>query len=86
LYRWWKEVYPNRPDAHDASGWSRYCELKRKEHGENGLSFMKESKDPELRALGDAALIKSHEIEQAYDAEDEEMMIRLIKIRNGLWT
>jgi hypothetical protein len=47
---------------------------------------MKESKDPELRALGDAALIKSHEIEQAYDAEDEEMMIRLIKIRNGLWT
>jgi hypothetical protein len=86
LYRWWKEVYPNRPDAHDASGWSRYCELKRKEHGETGLSFMKESKDPELRALGDAALIKSHEIEQAYDAEDEEMMIRLIKIRNGLWT
>jgi hypothetical protein len=86
LYRWWKEVYPNRPDAHDASGWSRYCELKRKEHGETGLSFMKESKDPELRALGDAALIKSHEIEKAYDAEDEEMMIRLIKIRNGLWT
>lgn len=86
LYRWWKEVYPNRPDAHDASGWSEYCELKRKEHGDTGLSFMKESKNPELRALGDAALIKSHEIEQAYDAEDEEMMIRLIKIRNGLWT
>jgi hypothetical protein len=86
LYRWWKEVYPNRPDAHDASGWSRYCELKRKEHGDTGLSFMKESKDPELRALGDAALMKTHEIEQAYDEEDTEMMIRLIKIRNGLWT
>ena len=86
LYKWWTEVYPNRPDAHDASGWSEYCELKRKEHGETGLSFMKESSNPETRALGDVALKKTHEIEQAYDAEDEEMMIRLIKIRHGLWT
>jgi hypothetical protein len=86
LYTWWKEVYPNRPDPHDASGWSEYCELKRKEHGETGLSFMKESKNPETRALGDAALKKTSEIEQAYDAEDTEMMIRLIKVRDGLWT
>ena len=86
LYRWWKDVYPNRPDPHDASGWSEYCELKRKEHGETGLSFMKESANPETRALGIAALDKSHEIEQAYEAEDEEMMIRLIKVRHGLWT
>jgi hypothetical protein len=86
LYRWWKDVYPNRPDAHDASGWSEYCELKRKEHGETGLSFMKESANPETRALGDRALTKTHEIEQAYDDEDTEMMIRLIKVRHGLWT
>jgi len=86
LYRWWKDVYPNRPDPHDASGWSEYCELKRKEHGSTGLSFMKESKDPELRALGDRALTKTHEIEQAYEAEDTEMMVRLIKVRHGLWT
>ena len=86
LYRWWKDVYPNRPDAHDASGWSEYCELKRKEHGETGLSFMKESANPETRALGVAALDKTHEIEQAYEAEDEAMMIRLIKVRHGLWT
>ena len=86
LYRWWKDVYPNRPDPHDASGWSEYCERKRQEHGETGLSFMKESANPETRALGIAALDKTHEIEQAYDAEDEEMMIRLIKVRHGLWT
>jgi hypothetical protein len=86
LYKWWKEVYPNRPDAHDASGWSEYCERKRQEHGETGLSFMKESANPETRALGDVALKKTHEIEQAYDAEDTEMMVRLIKIRHGLWT
>jgi hypothetical protein len=86
LYRWWKDVYPNRPDAHDASGWSEYCELKRKEHGETGLSFMKESANPETRALGDRALTKTHEIEQAYEDEDTEMMVRLIKVRHGLWT
>ena len=86
LYRWWKEVYPNRPDAHDASGWSEYCELKRKEHGDTGLSFMKESANPETRALGDAALTKTHEIEQAYEDEDTEMMVRLIRVRHGLWT
>ena len=86
LYKWWIEVYPNRPDPHDASGWTEYCDRKRQEHGETGLSFFKESKNPELRALGDAALKKTQEIEQAYEAEDTEMMIRLIKVRHGLWT
>jgi hypothetical protein len=86
LYKWWTEVYHQRPDPHDASGWTEYCELKRKEHGDTGLSFMKESKNPETRALGDIALKKTHEIEQAYEAEDEAMLIRLIKVRNGLWT
>jgi hypothetical protein len=86
LYRWWKDVYPHRPDAHDASGWTEYCERKREEHGETGLSFMKESANPETRALGVAALDKTHEIEQAYEEEDTEMMIRLIKVRHGLWT
>jgi hypothetical protein len=47
---------------------------------------MKESANPETRALGDAALTKTHEIEQAYEEEDTEMMIRLIKVRHGLWT
>ena len=86
LYKWWTEVYPNRPDPHDASGWSEYCDRKRQEHGDTGLSFMKESKNPELRALGDAALKKTHEIEQAYEEEDTQMLCRLVKIRGSLWT
>jgi len=86
LYKWWTEVYPNRPDPHDASGWSEYCDLKRQEFKGSGLGFMSESKNPETRALGDAALKKTREIEEAYEAEDEAMMIRLIKIRNSLWT
>lgn len=86
LYKWWTEVYPNRPDPHDASGWSEYCNIKRQEFEGTGLGFMAESKNPETRALGDSALKKTREIEEAYEKEDEEMMIRLIKIRNSLWT
>lgn len=86
LYTWWTEVYHQRPDPHDASGWSEYCKRKRQEHGSEGLSFMKESKNPELRKAGDLAIEQLRKIEAAYEAEDEAMMIRLIKVRNGLWT
>ena len=82
LYKWWTEVYRNRPDPHDASGWSEYCDRKR----EQGGHFLAEAKDPELKEFGRIALDKTREIEQAYEAEDEEMLIRLIKIRGSLWT
>jgi hypothetical protein len=85
LYKWWTEVYPNRPDPHDASGWSEYCNRKRQENGEH-MGLFVETKDPELRAFGDAAHVKLQEIEAAYEQEEEEMLIRLIKIRNSLWT
>jgi hypothetical protein len=86
LYKWWTEVYRNRPDPHDASGWSEYCDLKREEYGDTGLGFMKESANPDTRALGTSSLDKLRLVEEAYEAEDEEMLIRLIKIRNSLWT
>lgn len=82
LYKWWTEVYRNRPDPHDASGWSEYCERKRQEGG----SLLSNAKDPALKEFGRIALDKTHEIEEAYEREDEEMMIRLIKVRKALWT
>ena len=91
LYKWWTEVYRNRPDPHDASGWSEYCDLKRKiveENGGKGFSSMFSSKGEtkELRKMADVALKKLRKIEEQYEKEDEQMMIRLIKIRNSLWT
>lgn len=86
LYKWWTEVYPNRPDPHDASGWSRYCDLRREEEGEGHRWIGVESKNPETRKLGKRALDLSSKIEAQYEKEDEQMMIRLIKIRNSLWT
>ena len=83
LYKWWTEVYPNRPDPHDAGGWTAYCNLKR----ENGGDFFDfEDRTPEEAEMSKIALDRTYEIEQAQEQEDEEMMIRLIKIRNSLWT
>jgi hypothetical protein len=83
LYTWWKEVYPKRPDPYDASGWSAYCDMRR-ERGYHLLDM--EDRTEEESAMRDTALAKSNEIEKAYNDEDEAMMIRLIKIRESLWT
>jgi hypothetical protein len=86
LYTWWTVTYRNRPDPYEASGWTAYCELKRLEHGSEGLSFMKETKNPKLKKSGDLAFKQLQKIEAQYEKEDEAMMIRLIKIRQSLWT
>jgi hypothetical protein len=85
LYTWWTVTYRNRPDVHDVSGWSAYCEASRAANG-GKLSWMSNDKSPELKKMGDKALKLSQKIEAAYEKEDEEMMIRLIKIRGSLWT
>jgi hypothetical protein len=84
LYLWWTTTYRNRPDPYDASGWSEYCELNRISNG--GRLGFSDDKDPELKVMCDTAHKKLQEIEAAYEAEDEAMMIRLIKIRGSLWT
>ena len=84
LYTWWTVTYPNRPDAYDASGWTEYCEASRIANG-GKLSFGND-RSPELEAMSDKSHALLQEIESAYEAEDEAMMIRLIKARDSLWT
>ena len=83
LYEWWTKVYPNRPDPHDAGGWSDYCAKFRNE-GRDFLDF--EDRTEEEHAASSQALDATQAIEDKYNQEDEEMMIRLIKIRHSLWT
>jgi hypothetical protein len=76
-------VYPNRPDVHDASGWTDYCARRR----DNGLDFFDmEDKTEAEKEQCRTALNLSQEIEKAYDDEDEAMLIRLIRVRDALWT
>lgn len=72
LYIWYTEVYANRKDPMDESGWSDYC----------STPNWSNKVDPEDRIILD----KCNKLEEAYDNEDTEMLIRLIKIRQALWT
>jgi hypothetical protein len=84
LYTWWTVTYRNRPDPYEASGWTAYCEASRLANG--GRLNFGEQDNPELKKMSN----KSHKIlrkmEADYEKEEEAMMIRLIKIRQSLWT
>jgi hypothetical protein len=84
LYHWWTETYRNRPDSHDASGWSAVSEQIRAENG--GKFSLRETKNKSLRSAQNRAIKRANQIEKFYEKEDEAMMIRLIRIRNSLWT
>ena len=83
LYTWWKEVYSNRPDIYDASGWHDYCNMRR-DKGYHLLDMEDKTQDEVI--MRDTSLEKLRILEEEYKKEDEEMMIRLIKIRESLWT
>jgi len=89
LYTWWTVERPKRVDPHEASGWSAYCDEGRKELDEDGEPyglFGRGERTPEEKERVSKMLDECHKIEQAHETEDEEMMIRLIKVRHGLWT
>ena len=86
LYKWWTEVYRNRPEPMEASGWSAYCDACREELGGGVMAMLKKHNNKTLKKQGDKAHKLLQKIEAAYEKEDEEMMIRLIKVRHGLWT
>ena len=84
LYTWWTEVYPNRPDAYEVSGWTDYCEASRLSNG--GKINWSSDKSPELKKQSSKAHKALQKLEADYEKEDTDMMIRLIKVRHGLWT
>ena len=91
LYDWCKNIRPNRPDPYEASGWSAYCDACRdnaKKHGTSKFASMFNHKydTPEIKKMGDIARKKLTKIEKQNEKEDEEMFIRIVKIRHSLWT
>lgn len=88
LYHWWKNVRPVRPDVHDESGWHAVCESRREKENNEDLpgDYYWFGETPEEVVASKAALNKSVEIEEAYNKEDEEMLIRFVKLSPKLWT
>lgn len=88
LYHWWTEVRPNRLEPYDASGWTALCEQWRLKSADNDLlGFLDiDNETLEENLTTTKALDICRELEEKYEAEDTEMLIRLIKIRDHLWT
>lgn len=92
LYTWWKEVYPTRKDPHDLSGWTAWCSRRRqkvKDEDEDvrwSALFSGEDDTEEEQTETRRILDLCQEIEKQQNNEDEQMMIRLIKVRHHLWT
>lgn len=84
LYNWWTQIYPNRPDVHDASGWTQVCRDMEAENG--GKWSLGAPKSKELQKRSDRAHKLMRKMEADFEKEDEQMMVRLIKIRRSLWT
>lgn len=90
LYTWWKDVRPNRPDPYDLSGINeihakREAEATGTDRKRGWMRTLIDRTDEE-KAATTAAYHKVREIENQYEQEDEDMLIRLIKIRKSLWT
>ena len=85
LYHWWKFTRPNRPDPYEVSGWTEYCEEKRGK-GDSLWDFMSENETEDEKQQSRKMIDLMNKIEEDYYKEDEEMLIKLIRLRRSLWT
>lgn len=79
LYMWWTETRPNRPDPFESSGVAAYYRDKDVE------KWLDDINEPISKTRQECYEIMN-KLEAQYDEEDTEMLIKLIKIRNCLWT
>jgi len=89
LYVWWKDIRPARPDTMEESGLSAYYDRYR-ENSDDGkfdiFATLGSEKTPKEQEEYNKLSDKSVEIDKMYEDEDDEMIIRLIKIRSNMWT
>lgn len=86
LYVWWKFIRPMRQDPMDESGYTDY--FKKKREGKEDLFDIldDDNKTPKDKANLKKISDKWHKLEEAQFKEDTNMMIRLVNIRQSLWT
>lgn len=89
LYTWWTTTYRNRPDPYEESGVADIQKRRRQERKEqnNGDSFAVEMwATTKWDKETEEAYERFNQIEERNRLEEDEMLIRLIKIRGALWT
>lgn len=86
LYTWWKDIRTTRRDEYEEAGFTEFNDRMAAKYGR--LDFDPDDKQLTAQERKEKHTIytRVHEIEEARHQEDEAMMIRLVKIRSGLWT
>ena len=84
LFFWWVNERPDRVDPYENMWYQKYHEM-RKERGFDEFS-MRNDNTPEEEEVYKKAMDLATVLEEKYRDEDEEMMIRLVKISPGMWT
>ncbi len=79
LYQWWVDIRPNRKPIEHVS----YSEQGMGTLGCLDDDFDANAEDYKAHV---ASMHESHKQEEDWDIEDGDMLIRLMKIRKGLWT
>jgi hypothetical protein len=87
LYHWWKNVYPNRKDPMDDYH-GGIPNFRASHFDENGKvdGYTLECDTEKHKEEWNKVCELSGAFEDACKKEDEEMMMRVIKIRHSLWT
>jgi len=86
LYTWWKDIRATRRDDWEEAGFTEFSDRIAAKYGQIEFDPDDKKLTAAERQEKRAIYARVHEIEEARHQEDEEMMIRLIKIRRGLWT
>jgi len=86
LYTWWKDIRPNRLDPYEEAGYNAFNAQMETKYSITEFDPDDKQLTPQERKQRSGIFDRVHEIEEAHFLEDEEMMIRLVKIRRGLWT
>jgi hypothetical protein len=87
LYKWWTEERPNRPDPWErvnilSDDYWDFSPLVKKQNEDGTIEFVMKEQSPQMKRAVKAAFIKES---QQYE-EDTKMLIKLMKIRDSLWT
>lgn len=89
LYEWWKNIRPLRKEPGEVVGLWDFKESTRKDTDEEDDSIwriMGRKMSPEDKKEYHRLMDESNRVETEQYQEDTDMMIRLIKMRRGLWT
>ena len=87
LYTWWKHIRPGRGRAWDVSGFQAHWDKMDAKYGDDWLGLGGKGKMSRAEDKAYRKLQKSNdELEEQWEKEDEDMIIRLVKLRKNLWT